>query len=62
MKKAVINKNLCVACGCCMKKCPKSAISILNGIYAKVNESLCVGCGICSKICPASIITMEEQV
>ncbi|WP_028515290.1 4Fe-4S binding protein [Ruminococcus flavefaciens] len=60
-RKAVIDKNLCVACGCCVKVCPREAISVPHGISAVIDEALCVGCGKCSKECPASIITLEER-
>lgn len=52
---AVVDKK-CVACGSCNKVCPRKAITIVDGIIAKVNEELCVGCGICIKACPAGII------
>lgn len=42
-KIAQIGKN-CVACGCCMKVCPKGAIHIELGIIAKVNKDACIGC------------------
>lgn len=57
-KKAIILKELCVGCGCCLNTCPKNAISIKNGVYALVDNSKCVGCGLCKKACPASIIEM----
>lgn len=60
MKKAVVIQNACVACGCCEKACPKSAIRIVHGVYAKVDANLCVGCGLCKKICPASVIQLQE--
>ena len=41
-KIAQIGKN-CVACGCCMKVCPKGAIHIELGIIAKVNKDACNG-------------------
>ena len=59
-KKAQVEQNLCVACGCCVKVCPKSAIEIWRGIMAKVNMEKCVGCGKCAKECPASAIQIEE--
>ena len=32
MKKlAVVDRNICVACGACLKACPKNAISIHRG-------------------------------
>lgn len=58
-RKAVVSIQECVACGCCMKVCPRNAISIPDGIYAVIDQTLCVGCGKCVKECPASIIVLE---
>ncbi len=58
-RKAVVNIKECVACGCCMKVCPRNAIDIPKGIYAQINRELCVGCGKCVKECPASVIGLE---
>lgn len=55
---ALVNKDDCVACGCCVKVCPKQAITVHKGIYATVNKQLCIACGQCAKECPASIIEM----
>jgi len=60
-RKAVIDTNLCVACGCCIKVCPKAAISVPHGIYAVIDELLCVGCGKCTGECPASVIALEDR-
>ncbi|CUH92732.1 4Fe-4S binding protein [Herbinix luporum] len=57
---AKVDKSLCVACGSCIKVCPKQAISIYRGVYAQVDESKCIGCGLCAKECPASIITINK--
>ena len=62
MKKlAFVDKKTCVACGVCMKSCPKGAISIYRGCYAAVNETKCVGCGLCAKACPAGCIVVKER-
>ena len=58
-RKAVVNIKECVACGCCMKVCPRNAIDIPKGIYAQINRELCVGCGKCVKEGPASVIGLE---
>ena len=58
---AVVDKNICVACGVCMKACPKGAISIYRGCYAMVKEANCVGCGLCAKTCPAGCIATKER-
>lgn len=59
-KKAVVTEELCVACGCCVKVCPLSAISVPQGIKAVVDMEKCVGCGKCAKECPASVIEIME--
>ena len=51
----------CVACGCCVKVCPRSAIQVHLGVIAQVDNEKCVGCGKCEKVCPAAIITISEQ-
>lgn len=59
MRKAIINQNQCVSCGACVKVCPRGAIEIYKGMYAKVDMDKCVGCSLCKKACPASVIEME---
>lgn len=59
-RKAAVNQEDCVACGCCMRVCPMSAIQVIRGVAARVDESKCVGCGKCAKECPASVIEIRE--
>lgn len=54
--KAENEQDRCVACGVCVKVCPKDAISIYKGCYAVVDEEHCIGCGICEKNCPAGVM------
>ena len=62
MKKlAFVEKNSCVACGVCVKACPKGAASIYLGCYAQVDGARWVGCGVCAKACPAGCITTGER-
>lgn len=58
-RKARIPQEKCASCGSCLEVCPRGAISIFHGCYAKVDTSLCVGCGLCSRECPAGIIQVE---
>lgn len=57
---AIVEKNDCVACGCCLKVCPKKAITVIKGLFAQVDVEKCVGCGKCAKECPASVIELKE--
>lgn len=59
-RKAFVESADCVACGCCVKVCPKGALQIVKGITAQVDMEKCVGCGKCAKECPASVIRIEE--
>ena len=59
-KKAQVIQSACVACGCCVKVCPRDAITIDRGSCAVVDRAACVGCGKCAKECPASVIEMAE--
>ena len=55
---ARVDAGTCVACGCCLKVCPRQALSVFKGSYAVVNQDACVGCGLCAKECPASVISI----
>ena len=59
-RKARVSQPDCVACGSCVKVCPKGAIKVYKGLYASVDEALCIGCGRCAAECPAAIIEMGE--
>ena len=62
MKKlAVVDKSVCVACGACVKACPKGAVSVWKGCYAQAEEAKCVGCGLCAKTCPAGCIEIKQR-
>lgn len=58
---AIVDKKTCVACGGCVKTCPKGAISIHRGCHARVEDAKCVGCSLCAKACPAGCIAVKER-
>ena len=58
---AVVEEELCVACGSCVKVCPRQAISVPKGICAIVDVEKCIGCSLCAKTCPASVINIETK-
>ena len=59
-RRAQVDQDACVACGCCVKVCPLQAIEIVRGVMAQVRQDKCVGCGKCARECPASVIKIRE--
>lgn len=59
-RKAQVDSEVCVACGCCVKVCPMGAIEVVRGVAARVDACKCVGCGKCVAECPASVIALQE--
>ena len=54
-RKAVVDKEYCVACGTCVKACPLKIINIEQGVFAKINSDKC------ANACPASVINLENM-
>ncbi len=51
----------CVACGACVKECPRGAVRVDRGCEALVDPELCVGCGRCARVCPADCISLVAR-
>lgn len=51
------NPLYCAGCGQCVKACPYSSITLVNGV-ASVNSFLCKGCGTCSAACPNKAMSL----
>lgn len=74
---AAVDEEKCVACGLCVKECPKQIIRILpaKSRFSVICSSKdkgkdvrsacqvgCIGCGICAKNCPKEAITLENNL
>jgi MinD superfamily P-loop ATPase len=57
---AVIDQELCIACGRCYDVCRFEAIVPGNESYA-VDETSCEGCGACTYACPVEAIELEDR-
>jgi len=53
----LIDKNLCISCGLCVKDCVSSALELKNN-KAEVIAQDCIKCGHCVAICPKSAVSM----
>ena len=47
------NRDLCMSCLMCVKRCPFGAPFIDEDGKVSHNEVKCTGCGICAGVCPA---------
>lgn len=59
MANILIDKELCIACGFCVKDCSRNAIEIVDNL-AEVDLSLCNECGHCLAVCPQGAVLMPE--
>lgn len=55
-----LNRDLCVGCTNCIKKCPTEAIRVRDG-KARIADQRCIDCGECIRVCPhhAKSATMD---
>jgi MinD superfamily P-loop ATPase len=54
---AVVDEDMCAACGTCADYCQFEAITVDNG-YAVVDYEACMGCGVCVAHCPQEAISL----
>jgi MinD superfamily P-loop ATPase len=58
LKRPLVDKSTCTACGLCYDHCKFNAISKeIEMIHSK-----CEGCGLCDYVCPTHSISMEEAI
>jgi len=56
---AVVDAELCVACGTCLDRCQFGALSLPNGA-AVVDAARCTGCGLCVTSCTTDALRLER--
>ncbi|MBD3227116.1 MAG: hypothetical protein GF329_02925 [Candidatus Lokiarchaeota archaeon] len=62
-----IDRDECILCKTCIKKCPTNALFIQYGNkgdqsenYVYIRDDICIGCGICAANCPQDAIKMKK--
>jgi electron transport complex protein RnfB len=58
---AIIDEEICIGCGKCLRPCPTDAIIGTNKYMHTVIASLCTGCELCIPPCPVDCIRMEQN-
>jgi phosphoadenosine phosphosulfate reductase len=59
VRKAIVRAMGCVGCGVCLGRCPKGAVTLVNG-KATINIEVCESCGLCSDKCPVTDFVDEK--
>lgn len=54
----VIDSELCIGSGSCVRACPEGALGIIAGKAVLTNPSACIGHGACHASCPVDGITL----
>jgi Pyruvate/2-oxoacid:ferredoxin oxidoreductase delta subunit len=57
---SVVNDDLCIGCGKCVKQCHTYAAYLNDDKKARRKVELCIGCGVCAHFCPQNAISMLE--
>ena len=57
---AVIDTEICDACGTCLTRCQMDAIS-LDYDYAVMDRDRCIGCGLCVTTCTTEALSLERK-
>ncbi|RMF98422.1 MAG: 4Fe-4S dicluster domain-containing protein [Candidatus Schekmanbacteria bacterium] len=52
-----IDKEKCIACGCCIDACTQGALELQDDSNAVVDEDTCIDCYACVDMCPVSAIS-----
>ena len=57
---AVVDAELCAACGDCLDRCQFGAPSLAEG-FCQVDAGRCVGCGLCVTTCAPGAVRLERR-
>ena len=57
---AVLDKNKCLNCGRCIRRCHQAAFSRRDAGLC-FDEKRCVGCGLCVNTCPAGALALTDR-
>jgi ferredoxin len=56
---AVVDRDVCQACGTCETRCQMDAVRIDGGL-AEIALSHCIGCGLCVTSCPSGALSLAR--
>jgi anaerobic sulfite reductase subunit C len=56
----LLDQELCITCGACVKRCPAKAMTIENKTLT-INYDTCLSCGVCTRICPKQALKVGQS-
>ena len=58
---AVVDVDLCTACGACIDVCPTEAIAMNDDeSFVVIDAALCTACGACVDECPTGALEIKD--
>lgn len=57
--RAVVDAELCNACGVCVDMCPMEAVELVDDV-ACIDDGKCIGCGVCAYHCASEAAALER--
>lgn len=60
LSRPVVNRDECISCGLCAKKCPPQTLKMVNGV-PKFDYPGCIRCFCCQEFCPKGAITVTQS-
>ena len=76
-KVSVVDRKVCIACGACVRECPKNIIGMIPEsakIFVACSgkckgkavmdacQNGCIACGLCEKVCPTGAIKLNQNI
>jgi formate hydrogenlyase subunit 6/NADH:ubiquinone oxidoreductase subunit I len=60
LSRPVVDRNECISCGLCAKKCPPQTLKMVKGA-PKFDYNGCIRCYCCQEFCPKGAITVAQS-
>jgi NAD-dependent dihydropyrimidine dehydrogenase PreA subunit len=57
---AIVDEELCIACGDCLVRCQFDALEV-DGVTCLIDSANCVGCGLCVSVCPEEALVLIRR-